>query len=231
MRTCDANRGTKRALTSHYDPCYTVACKITERKRRLLEISRGRRFFTGISGPKRGENQREYGIKARYGAERGAALFYIIIGQSGSGKTSFVRDKFIFGEMEVVKDDVYYTKSNGMYALGKYGVGIRTEGTDTLPYNAKNAIKKQLRKFAKANADVVLEGDRINNANMFDYISTLGVEVKLYLVTCSIATSMKRLRAAGSTITPSFVKATKTKSKKTFLQYCGRFNGEVIRTD
>lgn len=76
-----------------------------------------------------------------------------------------------------------------------------------------------------------MEGDRINNTGILDYISTLEVDVKLYLVTCSIETSMKRLRAAGSRITPAFVKATKTKSKKTFLQYCKRFNGEVIKTD
>lgn len=158
-------------------------------------------------------------------------MFYVIIGQSGSGKTSYARERFIYGQMEVVKGDVYYTRCNGMYALGKYGVGIRTEGTDTLPYNAKKAIKEQLRKFAKEGADVVLEGDRINNPGMLDYISTLGVDVKLYLVTCSVRTSMERLRAAGSTITPAFVKATKTKSKRTFLQYCGRFNGEVIKTD
>ena len=159
-------------------------------------------------------------------------MFYIIIGQSGSGKTTFTKTNFLTDEVEVVEDIIPCSRCrNGIVALGKYGIGIRTEGTDTLPYNAKNAIKKQLKKLAEANVDVVLEGDRINNASMFDYISALGVEAKMYLVTCSVGTSMKRLRAAGSTITPSFVKATKTKSKKTFLQYGGRFKGEVIKTD
>ncbi len=228
MKNCfDRQQGTNWALTSHYRKCYTVTCKITERKRRSTGISRERRIFSGISDPKRNRKKKIQGDVAI----RGEIVFYIIIGQSGSGKTSFVRDKFIFGEMEVAKGDIYYTKSNGMYALGKYGVGIRTEGTDTLPYNAKTTIKKQLRKFAKANADVVLEGDRINNAAMFDFVSTLGVDVKLYLVTCSVRTSMERLRAAGSTITPAFVKATKTKSRRMFLKYSGRFNGEVIKTD
>lgn len=76
-------------------------------------------------------------------------MFYVVIGQSGSGKTSYVKKNFIFGEIELIKENVYYTKCNDICALGKYGVGIRTEGTDTLPYNSKNAIRKQLQKFAK----------------------------------------------------------------------------------
>ncbi len=158
-------------------------------------------------------------------------MFYIIIGQSGGGKTTYVKEKFIFGKTEIRKDDIYYTYCNGKVALGKYGTGIRTEGTDTLPYNAKNSIKKQLKKFAKEGIDVVLEGDRISNSEIFDFISTLKVDVKLYLLTCSVSASLKRLRSSGSKITPSFVKATKTKSKRMFLQYAGRFNGEVINTD
>ena len=116
-----------------------------------------------------------------------------------------------------------------MIALGRYGIGKRTEGTDTLAYNSKQKIKKTLRKLK--DRDIVLEGDRINNREMFDFISGLGVDVKLYLITCSLGTSIKRLRAAGSTITPTFVKTTKTKSKKMFLEYGTRFHGEVINTD
>ena len=41
--------------------CYTVTCKITERKRRLMGISIGRRFFTGISDAERDRKERKYG--------------------------------------------------------------------------------------------------------------------------------------------------------------------------
>lgn len=157
-------------------------------------------------------------------------MIYIIIGQSGSGKTTFAKTNFLVEPIEIIEDVIPYSKcANGIYALGRYGIGKRTEGTDTLAYNAKNNIKKQLKALRDKN--IVLEGDRINNKEIFDYIATLGVEVKLYLVTCSLKTSMERLRAAGSTITPTFVKATKTKSKRMFLEYASRFNGEVIKTD
>lgn len=158
-------------------------------------------------------------------------MFYIVIGQSGSGKTSFVKKRFLTGPLEVYKDIVYCTRSGKVVALGKYGIGIRTEGTDTLAYNAKDGIKKQLKKLHSMNVDVVLEGDRINNEEILNYIAAIGAEAKLYLVTCSVKTSMERLRVAGSTITPTFVKATKTKSKRTFLEFAGRYNGEIIKSD
>lgn len=157
-------------------------------------------------------------------------MFYIIIGQSGSGKTTFAKTNFLTEPIEIIEDIIPYSKcSNGILALGRYGIGKRTEGTDTLSYSAKEKIKKQLKKLKGEN--VLLEGDRINNKEIFDFISSLGVEVKLYLVTCSLKTSMERLRAAGSTITPTFVKTTKTKSKNMFLEYGKRFRGEVINTD
>ena len=111
------------------------------------------------------------------------------------------------------------------------GTGNRTDGTDTLSYSAKEAIKRQLRKFAIQNADVVLEGDRINNRDIMEFVSRLGVKTKMYLVTCKPQTSMERLRTAGSTITPKFVKATRTKSKNIYLEYASRFDGEVINND
>ena len=164
------------------------------------------------------------------GAERRAKVFYIIIGQSGAGKTTFAKTNFLTGDIEIVEDIIPYSVcSNGIVALGRYGVGKRTEGTDTLSYSAKEKIKKQLRKLKDKN--VLLEGDRINNREIFEFVSSLGVETKLYLITCSLKTSMERLRAAGSTITPTFVKTTKTKSKRMFLEYSQRFHGEVIKTD
>lgn len=157
-------------------------------------------------------------------------MFYIIIGQSGAGKTTFAKKNFLTASVEVKQDIIPYSEcENGIIALGKYDIGKRTEGTDTLPYNALSKIKQQIKKFK--GKDVLLEGDRINNREVFDYIIRLGIEAQLFLVVCSLETSMKRLRAAGSTITPKFVKTTKTKSRRIFLEYCQKFNGKVINTD
>lgn len=157
-------------------------------------------------------------------------MFYIIIGQSGAGKTTFAKTNFLTGNIRVVEDIIpYSTCDNGIIALGRYDIGKRTEGTDTLSYSSKEKIKKQLKKLKDKN--VLLEGDRINNREIFEFISSLGVETKLYLITCSLKTSIQRLRIAGSTITPAFVKTTKTKSKRMFLEYSQRFHGQVIKTD
>ena len=132
--------------------------------------------------------------------------------------------------IEVFDGEIAYSRdANGVIALGRYGIGRREEGTDTLAYNAKDKIKRFLK--AHREQDIILEGDRITNREIFNYIAALGVETKLYLITCSLKTSMRRLRAAGSKITPTFVKTTKTKSKKLFLEYAGRFNGEAIFTE
>ena len=158
-------------------------------------------------------------------------MIYIIIGQSGSGKTSFVYQRFLTGELSIVEDIVPYT-TNGKYcAIGKYGIGIRTEGTDTLAYNAGEKIRQQIEKLAAEGKDIILEGDRINNRATFASIALLKVPAKLFLINCSLSASMKRLRAVGSEITETFVKATKTRSINNFLKWRRRFDGEVIKNE
>ena len=158
-------------------------------------------------------------------------MIIVVIGQSGSGKTSFVKNNFLQGEIEIIPDIVPYTTNGNFCAVGKYGIGIRTEGTDTLPYNSGNKIRELIKKLHAQGKNILLEGDRINNHATLDLLSSLKTEVKLYLMTCSLDTSLTRLKAAGSKITPSFVKGTKTRSRNIFLQYGKRFNGEIIRND
>lgn len=55
--------------------CYTVTCKIRERKRRPMGISIGRRFFTGISDAERDGKEWKYGdTDAESGAVEGGPL-------------------------------------------------------------------------------------------------------------------------------------------------------------
>lgn len=158
-------------------------------------------------------------------------MIFIIIGQSGSGKTTFVRKRFLTGELSIVEDIVPYTTNGEYCAIGKYGIGIRTEGTDTLSYDAGEKIRRQIRKLQDEGKNVVIEGDRINNRATFATIALMNVPAKLFLVVCSLETSLQRLRAAGSKITPTFVKATKTRSRNNFLKWRKRFDGEVVRND
>ena len=138
-------------------------------------------------------------------------MFHIIIGQSGAGKTTFAKTRFLDDLQPPEKDIVWITRSGIYVGLGKYGVGIRTEGTDTLPYNAKEKIFQQLLKMQRQH--IVMEGDRITNDPTFQFLARIGVQVKLYLLTCSVDTSLSRLRESGSAIARKFVLASKTKSK------------------
>lgn len=158
-------------------------------------------------------------------------MIIVVIGQSGSGKTSFVKNNFLQGELEIIPDVVPYTTNGKFCAVGKYGIGIRTEGTDTLPYNSGVKIRELIKRLHSDGKNILLEGDRINNHATFEFLFSLNADVKLYLMTCSLETSMTRLKAAGSKITPSFVKGTKTRSRNAFLQYKDRFNGEVVKSD
>lgn len=158
-------------------------------------------------------------------------MIVVVIGQSGAGKTSFVKAKFLQGELKIIEDIVPYTTNGISCAIGKYGIGIRTEGTDTLSYNSGDKIRALIKKLNAEGKNILIEGDRINNRKTFELLESLNTEVRLYLISCSLETSLSRLRAAGSKITSKFVKATKTRSENNFSKFAQRFNGKVIYND
>ena len=158
-------------------------------------------------------------------------MIYIIIGQSGSGKTTFCKENLLKPPYSVLEDITKITAcENNVFGIGAYGVGRRCEGTDTLPYDSQKKIIEQVKKLSK-NHDVVLEGDRITSKAVFDEISRIKCSKKLYLVTCTIRTSMERLRRSGSRITVQFVKATKTKTRRLYMEFGDKFHGEIINTE
>lgn len=161
-------------------------------------------------------------------------MIYVVIGQSGAGKTTFVKNKFLVGELEPQGKayPIPVTKCGDIYAIGRYGIGIRTEGTDaTDKMNGLPKIIRAVRQLVNEKKTVLMEGDRINNDSTMQFLATLGVPVHLYLLTCSVATSIRRLRAAGSLTTERFVKCTRTKARTRFLKWGARFHGQVIDTD
>jgi hypothetical protein len=157
-------------------------------------------------------------------------MVHVIIGQSGSGKTTFVRRRWIEGcELVRCEDQpVPYMLAGEVALVGLYATGKRTEGTDTLPYNAIEKIIRTVSGLATAGREVVVEGDRINNARFMEFLARSGFPVTLYMVACSLETSRTRLLMAGSRITSSFVKATRTKSLHNYMTYGARMNGQII---
>lgn len=160
-------------------------------------------------------------------------MINVVIGQSGAGKTTFCKRRFFSSACDILTNyPVPVTKSGDIYALGKYGIGKRTEGTDTLSYSALPKIIETVRALIiDGHTDIVMEGDRINNEKMFAFLASLDIPVKLFLIHCKLDTSMQRLRAAGSKISLTFVKCTQTKSRNNFLTWAGKFCGEAINTD
>lgn len=156
-------------------------------------------------------------------------MIYVVIGQSGSGKTTYVKRRWLVGPAAAQDRPIPHVVIGGTILVGRYGIGVRTEGTDTLSYSALPQILEFIRDNNAA-ADMVVEGDRINNPRFFEFLRAHHMKAKLILVACSEDESITRLRAVGSKITPTFVKATRTKSLRNFYKYRGIFDGEIIST-
>ncbi len=162
-------------------------------------------------------------------------MINIIIGSSGSGKTTFVKKTFITETCENFKEEeIKLCRSGKNLLFGHYNIEKRTEGTDTMSYSIIEKIIKKLKELIGENkyGEIVLEGDRINNLKFFKSLEQFKEDIKVYLFDCSIDTSLKRLRKADSKIGLSFLKMTKTKSLNNFeLAKRLGFKTEKINTD
>jgi len=154
-------------------------------------------------------------------------MITIVIGQAGSGKTTFVKNKFITPDCNYHLFDIpiKYTSCKDILLLGDYVSNKRCLGTDTLAYNALPKIIE----FIKENKEhhIIAEGDRINNKRFFEEISKLKIPVEVYVLSCSLEESIKRLRKEGSKIKESYVKRTMTKTKNN-KELCKKLNFKVI---
>jgi len=159
-------------------------------------------------------------------------MIHIVIGQSGCGKTTFVKRHFGLGADVAPQEGgpVAWTLVGNMAFIGKYGIGIRTEGTDTLSYTALPKIL-QLIDQLYPDREIVVEGDRINSPKFFNHLLAKGYRAKLYLLYCELDTSLARLRKGGSKISPAWVKTTRTKSFNNFAKYGSFFQGVKICLD
>lgn len=157
---------------------------------------------------------------------------YIVIGQSASGKTTYVTKNFITEELQRLDKPFKHTISGKNLLLGHYGLERRCCGTDTMSMSILPFLIEHFKEVLNKSENIIGEGDRINNQKFFDYIKNLNIPVKVILFECSIEESLKRLKEAGSTIGETFVKTTKTKAKR-MLNYARKlkFETEVINTD
>lgn len=139
----------------------------------------------------------------------------IVIGQSASGKTTFIRETFLKDEKLSANAkpfkhaEILRTRT---CVLGDYVSDKRCLGTDALSM----AVLPQLIAFIQENQDrykhVIADGDRVTNPRFLNFAKELGVPVDLYVFSCSLSESMNRREATGSERAEKFVKTTQTKA-------------------
>lgn len=159
----------------------------------------------------------------------------IVIGQSCSGKTTYVKNNFLneASEFKFIDKPFKITlmkKNNDQWILpGHYKGEKRCEGTDELSMGILPKLIEYI-KNEKENFDILcVEGDRINNKRFFNFIKTLNVSVSLIYLKCSLEESIKRRIKNNSDPSETFVKTTITKSQNMFLYgHCLGFKTQCV---
>jgi predicted kinase len=154
----------------------------------------------------------------------------IVIGQSASGKTTFVRRTFCKESMELREKPFKHTISQNNCLIGDYVSNKRCSGADLLSMT----IQPEIIKFLKDNINnfdtIIMEGDRINQKRIFDVIAELKVPVDLYYFYCSLGDSCKRRKETDSDESEIFVKTTITKSNNMRI-YAKQLGFNIIKID
>ena len=139
----------------------------------------------------------------------------VVIGQSASGKTTFITETFLADEVLALKTKPFkHTEivRNNVCLLGDYTTGVRCLGTDTLSMSVLPQLIEFLQENHSRYRHVIADGDRITNARFFNFIASLKIPVDLYVFSCSLAESVRRREATGSAGSEQFVKTTQTKA-------------------
>ena len=159
-------------------------------------------------------------------------MIYVIIGQAGAGKTTFAKRYFLQGDLQIIEDIAPYTTNGKNCGIGKYGIGKRCEGTDTLSRSCQKAVVEQVKKLTKEGKNVVLEGEKILCKQVFDYLALNKSHVMMIYLYCSVKTSMERLsKDDDSDISLHYLKSTITKSRNKYKEYRKLFITKTICTD
>jgi predicted kinase len=147
----------------------------------------------------------------------------IVIGQSASGKTTFVKKNFLGGDYKNLNPQklIKCCVSGSTILLGHYNLDKRCEGTDTLSNAALPVLIEWIPTVLDKYEVLIAEGDLITSRKFFDLMEVLkeeyGVSIELYYFSTTIQNSIKRREETGSKSSKKFVKTTQSKSHKMYL--------------
>ena len=155
----------------------------------------------------------------------------IVLGASGSGKTTYIENTLI---KDSVKEDfmmngLNFCKTQNTLLFGHYNVDRRCKGCDTLSMTAINDIIKSLQKLISENQyeQIVLDGDRINCKKMHNFLLPYKEQVEIIWVDTDFETINERL----PNINKVFYQTTLTKTKNMIGLYrASQFNIQKITT-
>ena len=161
-------------------------------------------------------------------------MIYIIVGASCAGKTSFTKNSFIgTRECKEFKELITVTENENYYLIGNYLREGRTLGSDTVNRVDIPLIGPQVKLLLESdeydhNKDIVLEGDKITSRPLFNFLLSLGVPIKLFLINVSPEISYERNMKNGSRCSFSHLKAVTHKALNIFNEYKDRMNGTMV---
>lgn len=156
-------------------------------------------------------------------------MIYLVIGGSCAGKSTFTKKRFLNGkDYQEHRDLLPYIETSDSIIIGSIKENSRRFGIDTINRRYINLIVEQVKRLLEKNKDIVLEGDRIVNRNIFNALLETKEKIKLYLINVSLETCLKRNQENNTILSQSHLKGVITKSKNIFEEYKNIFDSEII---
>ena len=138
-----------------------------------------------------------------------------VFGPSGSGKTTYILDSIVKGlpleEKKLHKVDV--STNGNLLLFGRYNTGDRCKGCDKLSMSVIDPLIECLQNIIEEQqyAIVVMDGDRVNNEKMFNFLRAHQENVEIIFINTPLNIIFQRLPDCNK----QFVKTTFTKTQRT----------------
>lgn len=158
----------------------------------------------------------------------------VVLGASGSGKTTYIEKNIIAGAplfdetCQTIPVSVNHARK--LMLFGKYNIDNRCKGCDTLSMSIINDLLVTLEYILHEGKwdTIVMDGDRINNEKMLNFLSSRTSDVEVVYVDTPLDIIFKRLPKCNQ----QFVKTTHTKTRNNIKKMLKMgFNIRHIKTE
>ena len=154
----------------------------------------------------------------------------VVIGASGSGKTTYIENEIIKNRpiSDYIIDNIPVSIVDDILLFGKYNVDKRCKGCDTLSMSIIDKLILTLEELIddKKYNTIVIDGDRINNNKMLEFLKHYKRFVEVIYINTPLDIIFSRLPECNKT----FVKTTYTKSKNMVHKYLQNFKVNTVQT-